>query len=136
MTIEFLRNMVTIALNVATTLAKLTSSTVDDTIVAYLQGIASSETVWQIIAAFLGMAPTPTPTPVGGGDLVLLSQGAAGTKVSMSGALQAKSEAAGISTVDLNRALAGTDLKGFDVNSIAMLIQLVIAIFTAIKKKK
>lgn len=133
MSIEFLKSMVTMALNVAVTLAKLTASTVDDTVVAYLQGIAASDTVWQIIAALFGVGPTPTP--IGGGDLVLLSQGAAGTKVSMSGKLQTKSEAAGISTVDLNRALAGVDLKGFDVNQIAMLIQLVIAIFTAIRKK-
>lgn len=133
MTIEFLKNMVTVALNVAVTLAKLTSSTVDDTIVAYLQGIAASDTVWGIIAALFGMGPTPTPA--GNGDLVLLAQGQAGTKVSMSGALNSKAEAAGISTVDLNRALAGTDLKGFDINQISMLIQLVIAIYTAIKKK-
>ena len=132
MSIESLKNIVTIALNVAVTLAKLTASTVDDTVVAYLQGIAASETVWQIIAAILGMGPTPTPAA--NGDLVLLSQGAAGTKVTTSGDLKAKLDASGVSSDNLNKALAGADLKGLDINQIAMLIQLVLAIFKAIKK--
>lgn len=133
MSIESLKNIVNVALSVALSLAKITASTVDDTIVTYLQGIAASDTVWQIVAAFLGMGPVPTPTNGGGLELVGAAH-APGGGVILSNHLEAARASAGVSGADLNKALAGADLKGLDINQIAMLVQLVLAIFKAIKK--
>lgn len=132
MNLESIKQMVTVALAVAKQLVVLTESKMDDGIVAFVEKIAASDVVWSIIASLFKFGPVPVPPNDGG----LIMMGAAGevTPIKMGGTLLAESTAAGVSNDDLGKALAGVDLKGIDFSQIAMLVQLAIAIFKAIKK--
>lgn len=132
MNIDALKNIVTVALNVAVALAKITASRVDDKIVAFLQSVAASESVWQIIAALFGNGPVPNPIDNGG--LLLISQGDAPAAVSVSGAAADHLSHIGVSEGSLNKALAEANVKGLDIGQITLLIQLAIAIFKVIRK--
>lgn len=132
MNIDALKNIVTVALNVAVALAKITASQVDDKIVAFLRSVAASESVWQIIAALFGNGPVPNPIDNGG--LLLISQGDAPAAVSVSGAAADHLSHIGVSEDSLNKALAEANVKGLDIGQITLLIQLAIAIFKVIRK--
>jgi hypothetical protein len=133
MTIESLKKMVTMAITVAKTLAKLTATDTDDKAVAFIEQISASETVWTIVAALLGLSENGG----GGGNdngLIMLSGAAAGeVKLSAKG-VELASEV-GVSEANLQKALKDANVSGMDLGMIIKLVQLAIAIFSAIKKK-
>lgn len=128
-----LKNLIRIALEIAAKVAKITQSTTDDSVVAFLQQMQDNAIVWSFLSVWLKLVndtvpkpPAPNPNPNG---LVLLSATEDAEKPRLSAVAEA-SLPAGVSADAVNTVLAeySGELKGMSQFWIDMLINLVMSL--------